>query len=471
MTIEEAEKYEEQELYDKAYEEYKKMLKNRPNSTEILQRTGHIAKILGKTDEAEQYFSDILNYDKTNTLAYEQLMDLFEESDRYKYYVYRGNLHICQDQLSHAANDFKKALNKAPDEEKANATRFVLADLYSKMGKENSAIDEYLRIIDYKDAPEETYLNLAKLYVSQDVLPSAIEILERAIKDGHESSKIKETLAELYLKNNQNDKAVEVSSDKLVQLRCLIEAEKFDEALKQIEDMHSDYKKNPKYFSLVAEYYYVKKEFQKALESVDEFAKFDKNSPLIYQMRALIYEETGDEYKEHLNWAKYNLSRDNKDVALNEYMFALQHKEDDTALLLTIAELSEEMGDKNHANEFYERLNKYEPENKKALEKLGLFRESIGDYKMALNYLEKLYNMDKRNSILKSLASCYEHTHNKEKALEFYEKYLSSASIQENEVEGIKKKIQKLENNKKNYSEAGMEEEGLIDKLIRWFGK
>ena len=173
MTIEEAEKYEEQELYDKAYEEYKKMLKNRPNSTELLQRTGHIAEILGKTDEAEQYFSDILNYDKTNTLAYEQLMDLFEESDRYKYYTYRGNLHICQNQLSHAVNDFKKALSKAPDENRANATRFILADIYSKIGKENSAIDEYLRIIDSKDAPEETYLNLSKLYVSQDVLSSA----------------------------------------------------------------------------------------------------------------------------------------------------------------------------------------------------------------------------------------------------------------------------------------------------------
>lgn len=471
MTIEEAEKYEEQELYDKAYEEYKKMLKNRPNSTELLQRTGHIAEILGKTDEAEQYFSDILNYDKTNTLAYEQLMDLFEESDRYKYYTYRGNLHICQNQLSHAVNDFKKALSKAPDENRANATRFILADIYSKIGKENSAIDEYLRIIDSKDAPEETYLNLSKLYVSQDVLSSAIEILERAIKDGHETSKIKETLAELYLKNNQNDKAVKISSDKLVQLKCLIEEEKFDEAFNKLQEMHNDYKKNPKYLSLVAEFHYVKKDFEKALESVDEFAKFDKNSPLIYQMRALIYEETGDNYKEHFNWAKYNLLRGNKDVALNEYMYALQHKEDDTALLLTIAELSEDMGNKNQANEFYEKLHKYEPNNKKALEKLGLFRESIGDYKMALKYLEELYNIDNRNSILKSLANCYEHTHNKEKALEFYEKYLSSASIQENEITGIKKKIQKLENNKKSYSEAGMEEEGLIDKLIRWFGK
>lgn len=55
--------------------------------------------------------------------------------------------------------------------------------------------------------------------------------------------------------------------------------------------MQDRYKKNPKYLSLVAQYYYTEKKFDEALDAVNEFAKFDKNSPLIYQMRALIYEE------------------------------------------------------------------------------------------------------------------------------------------------------------------------------------
>ncbi len=57
MTIEQAEQFEEQELYDKAYAEYKKLLEKRPNSVEILQRTAHVAKFLGLIEDADKYFA------------------------------------------------------------------------------------------------------------------------------------------------------------------------------------------------------------------------------------------------------------------------------------------------------------------------------------------------------------------------------------------------------------------------------
>ena len=59
MSIELAEKYEEEEQYDKAYEEYKSMLNARPKSVELLQKTAHIACILERYDEAENYFTKI----------------------------------------------------------------------------------------------------------------------------------------------------------------------------------------------------------------------------------------------------------------------------------------------------------------------------------------------------------------------------------------------------------------------------
>lgn len=472
MTIELAEQFEEQELYDKAYSEYKKLLEKRPNSVELLQRTAHVAKILGLVEDAEKYFSKIVEEDKGNTMAYEQLMDLFESTDRYKYYTYRGNLHVCQGQFQHAAGDFKKALDKANDTDQRNMTRFVLAGIYSQLNKNNQAIDEYLRLLDTHEAPLEAYMLLSQIYVKEGILSSAAEILERAINDGHEDESLKNKLAEIYISNNQTEAASRVSSDPLVQLRCLIDDEKMEEAKVKIDEMHDKYKKNPKYLSLVAQYYYTEKDFDKALEAVNEFAKFDKNSPLIYQMRALIYEEKGDSYNEHYNWAKYNLARGNKDVALNEYMFALQQNEDDKALLLTIAELLDDMNDKIHAIEFYERLSKVDLNNKNALERLGEFRESIGDYKMAIEYFEKLYCLDNRKSnVLKSLAVAYEKTKNPVKAVEFYSKYLSSSAISEQEVAMIKKKLEKLEGQAKTYDEASNEDEGLIDKIMRFFNK
>ncbi len=473
MSIELAEQYEEQEQYEQAYEEYKKLLNARPKSVELLERAAHIAAILGKEDEAEKYFSTILQYDPTNEVAHEQLMDLFINSDKFKYYTYRGNLHMLQQKFEHAAGDFKKALDKAPDLERANVTRFILATIYYQLGKQNNAIDEYLRILDTHQAPEAAYLNLARIYEEQDVLSSSAEILERAIKDGYETKEIKDALAEIYLKNNQTESAAKVSSDKLVQLRCLIEDEKFDEAQTKIEEMNSEYKKNPKYLTLVAQFYYAQKDFDKAFEYVDEFAKFDKNSPLIYQMRALIYEEKGEEFNEHYNWAKYNYMRGEKDVALNEYMQAYNAKTDDSALVLTIAELLEEMKDKTHANEFYEKLIQLEPNNKKALEKLGEFRDSIGDYKMAIEYYERLYETDKKVSsvILKAMAKGYEKTKKADKAVEFYSKYLSATALDEYETNEIKKKIEKLENKKKEYSETSDEDGGLIGWIMKIFNK
>ena len=80
MTIELAEKFEQEENYQEAYDEYKKLLNAKPKNVDLLQRAAHIAGILGKIEEAENYFSKILEIDATNELAYEQLMDIFISS-------------------------------------------------------------------------------------------------------------------------------------------------------------------------------------------------------------------------------------------------------------------------------------------------------------------------------------------------------------------------------------------------------
>ena len=108
------------------------------------------------------------------------------------------------------------------------------------------------------------------------------------------------------------------------------------------------------------------------MEAVSEFEKAEPNSPLIYQMRALIYEDKKDDYNAHLNWGKFNLVRGDKDVAINEFLNAYQIKNDDIDLLNTLAMLLEEAGDRNHAMEFYERISKLDETDKKSLASLSL---------------------------------------------------------------------------------------------------
>lgn len=465
MSINTAEQLEENEQYDKAYEEYKKVYSQRPKSIEVLERLGHVAMILDKKSEAEEYYSKILELDATSILAYEQLMDIYVHTDRYKYYISRGNLHVVQHEISHAINDFKKALDKAEEIEQQNSTRFVLATLYEQTGKNNQAIDEYLRIIDTKLVNETVYLKLAQIYINENATTSAIEILERAREHNYDTENIKEALAQLYLKNNQPEKAREFTKDDLVKIRSFLDEDKNSQAFVALEKLKDTHKGNAEYYSLLAQYYYNTKNWEKALDAVSEFEKVDKNSPLVYQMRALIYEEKDNDFDAHINWAKYNLLRKDNDVALNEYFAAYQINDKDIILVRNIAELLETVGDKNQANEFWERLTNIDSNNRKALEKVAEFKENIGDYRAESEILEKLYELDKNNLLaVKKLAETYEKLKNKEKSLEYYNKFIAISPVND-EYEQIKFKVSKIENTTME------EDEGLLGKIMGFFSK
>lgn len=393
MTL--AEQYENDEQYEKAYEEYKKQYENGKENVHILQKLGHLASILNKKDEAEEYYKKVVALDKKNIVAYEQLMDIcFENNDKFTYYLSRGQMHILQEQYEHAINDFKKAIAHGEQDERLNSTRYMLADLYEKTNQPNKAIDEYLKISDTEYASSETYLKLAALYYKTDFLESAIEILQRAKDDGFEG--LDEALAQYYSRANDSEKALNLTKDNMLKARSLMELGRNDEAIELLKSMHDQYKNDSQYCALIAQYYFEIGELETALEKVNEFAKVAPNSPLIYQMRALIYEKKGDEFNEHVNWAKFNNLKGDTDIALNEYMIAHQIDENNIDVIITIADTLDKT-DKNHSVEFYEKLLELQPNNKRALQKLAEFRDRIGDYIEMVNYLDKLKQIDPRN--------------------------------------------------------------------------
>lgn len=459
-----AEQYEENEQYEQAYEAYKKELHSRPSDIKIIERLAHLAMMLNKKDEAASYYSQILEKDLTNTLCYEQLMDIYVDTDRYKYYVYRGNLHSVEHKLEQAINDFRKALNHTDNEQEIVMTRFTLGNLYSQVGNNTKAIDELLKTIEYEKATEEVFTKLAQIYVEEDILTSAIDTLERSLKKFDTESN-KENLARLYLRNNEPEKAKALTTNQLFKIKCMLECGEKEEAKRLLDETQHQYSKEPEYYALIAQYYFITKEYEKALDAVKTYNNLAPNSPLTYQMKALIYENTKDEYNEHLNWGKYNLVRGNKDVAINEFLTAYQIDGSDIELKNTLAMLLEETGDRNHAIEFWEKIADAEPSNKKALEKLADFRESIGDYRMQIEYLEKLYVLDKRNAVVvKQLAKAYEKIKNKPSSIEYYEKYIQLAPNAD-DTQIIRNKLQKLEHTDMQ------EDEGILDKIMKFFNK
>lgn len=394
-----AEQLEQDEKYEEAYAEYKKQMVQKPADVEFLTKLGHLALILEKKEDAKIYYAKILEIDPPNILAHEQLIDIFMHEDRFKYYLLRGNLRALQQQMSHAKSDFKKAIDHAKDPQEALPARYLYAGLCEGQGRLNEAIDEYLRISDYDEKNPVVFLKLAELYEKTEGLVAAIQTLERGRKD-RGFKDFEEILAGYYIRNSQPEKAYELAQSELTKARALFDMGRNDAGYEILMGVKDKYSKEKIFHSLLAQYYFQKDMFEEAFKEIDEYEKIDSKSPLIYQMRALIYEKQGDAFNEHINWGKYNVMRGEKDVALNEYLTAYRFNDKDVDLIETIAALLEAEGDKTKASEFYERLADVDPKNRLALEKIAEFRESIGDNYGAIEYMERLKEIDPRNQFL-----------------------------------------------------------------------
>lgn len=469
MSIQLAEQFEANEQYEQAFEEYKKVYEQNPDDLGILERLGHLALILEKPDDAANYYYEILKRDVSNPLAYEQLMSIYEKTDRYKYYIYRGNKNSLEGKFDFAINDFKKALAHAnEDDTQVVMTRLTLANLYRQTGHTPKAIDEYNIILEYDNLHEDIFLQLADIYMQEEAYPSAIDVLNRAKQKGFNTLKINEALAAVYLKSGDAKNAIEYTQDELLKIQCMLELGDIQDAYAKLNILPQEYKTSPRYFTLMAQYCYSSKEFDRALEYIDEYNKLQPNSPLTYQMRALVYDESNDDYNAHLNWGKYNMLRGNTDIAINEYLNAVQLDAGDVDVLFTLADLITESGDVNHAAEYYEQIVKIDPKNKEALRKLAAFRESIGDYRAQVEYLEKLSQVDSKDlENLKALARGYEKIRARDKAIETYEKYLELVKDPV-EYKMAKARLDKLD----TVGSADAEESvGLIDKIMGFFTK
>lgn len=468
MSLQLAEQFEANEQYEDAYREYLDAYKNDPNNMGLLERLGHLALILDKVDDAAGYYNEILKRDVTNPLAYEQLMSIYENTDKYKYYVYRGNKNSIEDKLDFAINDFKKALAVASDGPQIAMTRMTLANLYRQAGNILKAIDEFNILLEGSDLHEEMFLQLADLYMRDEAYSSAIDALLRGKQKGFDTPRINEGLATVYLKSGDAKKAIEYTNDELLKIQCMLEIGDVDAAYEKLNNLSDELKQSPRYYTLRAQYYYSSKEFEKALDCINEYDKLAPNSPLTYQMRALVYEESGDDYKAHLNWGKYNVLRKNMDIAINEFLNAVQIYDKDVDLLFELAQLLTENKEVDHASEYYAKIIKVDPKNKEALRKLAQYREGIGDYNSQVAYLEKIVEADENDlNALKDLARAYEKVKAKSKAVETYKKYLTLVK-DPSDYKIVKDKIDKLET---LGTSSGEDSEGLLDKIMKLFGK
>ncbi len=454
------------EQYDKAYEMLEKSYEKNKDDAEYLEKIALLAKTMEKEEDAAKYWEELVIVNPNSLIGYSELLDIYNNKNKYKYYITRAKYKILNEKVTQSIDDYKKAINSTTEEEEIINARFLLAKAYEHTDKIQNAIDEYYRIIEHKDDMA-IYYKLADLYAGMDDRFSAINVLERGVKAFPQVNELSEYLSALYLKEGQFDKALEYARNDFSKAKAYLMKGENEEAYKILNSIED--KTNANYYALFAEYYFNKKDWLKCSEYIDKFNEIAPQNPLTYQMRALVCDENNDSYGYHYNMGKCYSYKQEYDLALAEYLNAHRFDANKSEAVKEIIKINEASGDKTSLMEFYEKLVRQEPENTMALKGLGDIYADMYEHKIAIDYYKKAAKLNSSDyELFNKLGICYEKIKDFASAKAAYEKYLEKAPMSP-DTDKLKEKIAAM--NVGNSVEASSNEEGFIDKIMRFFSK
>ncbi len=346
--------------------------------------------IKGNDEKAIEIYTKIVELAPGDEVALSQLMDLYLERDKFMYYITRANVNIVQQKYEHAINDVKKALNL--ESQSIEALR-KLGRLYKVTGKNLRAVDEFLKILDIDANQKDAYIELIDLYTKENSPESAIGIAKKAVANFTQDSEFKNILANLYFKSGDYKNALETAEDDFLKAKILLQDEQNDSAKEILNKLKEDknlYKESNKeqlaaYYLLEAQYYYNKKEFDEALNYVEKYTDLSLPNALSFQMKALIYEGMGDEFKSSYNWGYCYKVRKRFDEAIVEFTHAHNAKPDDKNTLIELANLYANNGEKFASMEYWKKVYEID-KDKRAGQILGDFYYEQGDLRLAEYY-------------------------------------------------------------------------------------
>lgn len=364
--------------------------------------------------EALEIYEEIIKSNPADEVALSCIMDIYLElDDKFNYYLARANVNIAQGKMEYAIRDTKKALEL--DMEHIDTHR-KLARLYKVDNKNLKAIDEFLKIIELDCTVYDAYFELVDCYMQENSLDSAINIAQRAYEIFPNLANVKNMLAQLYFKANDYENALKVVEDELLKIKILLQDEQNQEAnelIKKINYSNLNETQKRSYHILKAQYFYNKMDYTVALIQIDQYVKMSGADAVSYQMKALIYEGLNDEFNASANWGYCKKLQGKFDEAIVEFENAIKQNPQDKNILIELANLYQQ--------------------NKERF--------------VAIEYWQKVYEIDKDENAREILAEFYYSEGNFEKAEEYG----------------------KVIERKENYNDD--QSEGLIDKIMAFFVK
>ncbi len=337
-------------------------------------------------DKVLEIYQNILAINPADEIALGCLMDIYlEKGDKLNYYLTRADLNTAQNKLEFAINDVKKALEL--DLENVDV-RTRLAFMYKFSGKNLKSIDEFLKVLEYDKNASKAYFELIDLYMSEGSIESAIDIANRGLEVFPDDDNISNALSQLYFKNNDTKNALRVVKDEFFKVKILLQDNQNDEAKAILDNYtltNTPLNRKADLHILKAQYAYNTDNFEESLKEVDEYIKLNNPNPVSFQMKALIYEGLEDYFNAHLNWGFCKKLLQKPDEAIVEFENAYQINPKDKTVLVELYNLY--------------------LQNKERF--------------VAIEYMQKVYDIDKDEQAKDILAEFYYSQGNFQKAEEF----------------------------------------------------
>ena len=340
-----------------------------------------------KLPEALSIYEEIIaKHCPCDEVALSCIMDIYLElDDKFHYYLARANVNIAQNKLEYAISDTKKALELDMDNIE---TRRKLARLYKIDNKTLKAIDEFIKLLELSPNETDAYFELVDLYMKEGSIDSAISIANRGIELFPDNVNMKNMLAQLYFKNGEYTSALEVVQDDLLRIKILLQDEQNDKAKEELDKIDYNSLKDVQkkgYSVLKAQYLYNTKDYNNALTEIDNYVKLSAPDALSFQMRALIYEGLQDEFNAHLNWGFCYKLQNKFDDAIVEFDNAYKIKQDNKTVLIELANLYQYNKERYVAMEFWQKVYDID-QDEQAREILAEFYYSEGNFELAEKY-------------------------------------------------------------------------------------
>ncbi len=437
---------------------YENILALEPDNNSILLSLGllHIEK--DELDKAEQFFIKVLEtspqsyYANLYMARLASMKDELQQAENYYQQARQNNTTIellfeiaefytATKQFQKALNINKEILEIDPDNEHAVFNR---VKTYLLLKKNDAARKELEQLRHLNKTPGNIDLALAQIYLTNNEIDIAKDILETIHKEGplDQGSYL---LGLIYYQEKEYDKAIAVLRDispesdefkdgVLLQTRVFKQTKRYEEAAVYLKNLlAADTTRLPFFYSLLARFYATTNQKEKALKVLqDGHEIYPENDSILYE---------------------YAIQLENQglhSLAMEKMIQLIKLKPDHANALNFVGYTWADNNIKlQQAFAYIKKALELKPDNGYILDSLGWVYYRLGEYEKALIHLKRARELEPDDPhIVDHLGDVYLQLGENDLALHFYQKALEKLKEDNSLGSSIKNKIRKLEKRK-----------------------